>query len=1179
MAYTAKHTWTVGEVITASKMDAIEDNIQELINEVTDVHDFVAENATAIGELKSALMIATTYTLVFMQGGISSSTGSASTTNYEKRIRTVSNVWYTVAGGLTCTIPDGFRAVFYYYDYNAAGNNYTYKGSDGWIIGEYTNNTPIGDYLRVVMAREDDTNLTPEDVTTPVVVEALTATDETLSLPGKAADAKAVNEAIASCYKYGGLINESTDLDDLKTPGIYYRWTSSYLPEHCPTVYGGSVLCFGQTGVNYQLVINSAGDIFARGTSGTGDGSYTESWNHFIKQNDIDTVTESIAELNENLTTLITSENEMFSDETTLLSENLTNNTTTSANISYTLNNNILHAEGTSTGNSMYIWIGGTNTIPDFIIPGQKYIFDVNIDGTVQGETYGALRIQVKTTDNTSIHSIYEFNKTGKYIVKIPDNTTAVRIISAFYKDNIVNIDIKVEISNAIDAKAINNIFDTAMTYYSSLPDGADLNDATKNGIYIVLGARTYFNSPNNNRTGCLCVFGNSSNMSQIFIDSNTNYFYRIKTSSTWGSWIKLSDKYGALIAQSTLTSSDDLDDITKNGIWFYSKSSVPLNTPVSSRGGLLLTFVYNDTYSIQIVFDSIVGMFYRTSLLEGFTKWKSTANGKDQLHFSVVKGGWSKKGTRGVSGVLGICCDHIFELTPKSVLEFYLDEGWTYSIKEGVAVNDLSEQTAHLSNARSHIVKYPYVAINFNHWENGEAIETSVDDFDNSVIIRTSGTAITDSDEDGKFYHDFPESIGQMNVINRAYQMTKIQYVTEDTLPLHSGGSILSSEKIEDASPGTEITGIPYSSMRETMASIPQATSFHTFMTAILNKNSYIYTKHYEPVAPSYDYNSRCYYGAVCSTLVAYCYGIDNVIPTTISFDTYPGLNPLPTNQQNPYSLKLADMLNHSNDHIVIVTDIGRNYRGKIEYIEVTEAWKPLCRSVKYTPERIKTKYFDEGFVAYRYEYVDDVSYTPSPWVHIDSTESAEPVYSTTLSPRKGDKANWAVDETVEIDVMDSTGYTSYVLANAATETAISTASIPAGNVISLTGLTEGKYSVYLTDGTENGVPVYFDVINAEVTYTPLGNNQVKVEYTSAGNRVPSAVYWCANVQSKSDYKAVRAFHILTSEEVSAGYAIVDEPTDYRDADTVNGVWRMRMNFKTEFGLFASEMVEVSVT
>ena len=275
------------------------DDVIAMMDQAEDAID--AANAAAaaadaaVGNLQGALFVSATYALEFMQGSINSSTGSASTQNYDKRLRTTSDVWYNVAGGLTIAVPDGFRAYLYYYDYNAADGKYTYKGnSGGWKTGAYADAAPAGNFLRVVLARGDDANLTPEDVTTPVVVEAAASTDETLSIPGKAADAKRVAEAIASCFKYGGLINEDTDLDDLKTPGLYYRWTSSHRPGNCPTAYGGSVMCFGQTGVNYQLAINSAGNLFARGTTGTGDGSYQEAWNQFAKQGDVDTAISAI---------------------------------------------------------------------------------------------------------------------------------------------------------------------------------------------------------------------------------------------------------------------------------------------------------------------------------------------------------------------------------------------------------------------------------------------------------------------------------------------------------------------------------------------------------------------------------------------------------------------------------------------------------------------------------------------------------------------------------------------------------------------------------------------------------------------------------------------------------------------------------------------------------------------
>jgi hypothetical protein len=363
---------------------------------------------------------------------------------------------------------------------------------------------------------------------------------------------------------------------------------------------------------------------------------------------------------------------------------------------------------------------------------------------------------------------------------------------------------------------------------------------------------------------------------------------------------------------------------------------------------------------------------------------------------------------------------------------------------------------------------------------------------------------------------------------------------------------------------------------MRETMMSIPQALSFHSFMTAIRNPQSYLYTRHYESGAPEYDYNSRCYFGAVCSTVVAYAYGIDDVIPTTISFVSYPGFYPLPEGKQNPYSLKLADMLNKAGNHIAVITDIARNYRGRIEWIEITEAYKPLCRTVKFTPTEIQTIYFNAGYVAYRYSDVDTVTYEPDPWIHLDNTETTSPVYTPQLCPRKGDKANWSVGETVEIDILDSAEYTGYEVTNLGTDATIATGTMPANALISLSGLNGGRYAARLT-GTENSGYVYFDVIDMTVVYTPLGNHQVRVEYASSQG-TPSVIYWCCNVQSNSDYKAVRAFHLLTDAEKAAGYAVVDEPIEHRTKDTTNGVWLMRMGFVTEFGIYASELASVSV-
>lgn len=654
------------------------------------------------------------------------------------------------------------------------------------------------------------------------------------------------------------------------------------------------------------------------------------------------------------------------------------------------------------------------------------------------------------------------------------------------------------------------------------------------------------------------------------------------------------------------LTNADDLNTLSHTGIYLYNSSSVPDNAP-SGGGRVLAYFRYDSTYGLQIGYNAKGSFMVRMKASAGWTSWQDIIYPKDRININVVKGAWDKNGTIQTGGVKGICNDVLLNCVPGSSLSFYLDPHWTYSIREGLSSNNLSVRTAHLSKNARHVITYPYVALNFNRWDSDDedTVNTAVTDFDQSVIVHTTGSAIDNTTVDSDI-HDTPENAGVLNVISRAYQMSKIRYTTVATLPMHSGGSKVVT--IEDVGPGTDVEGVVYSSMRETMASVPQATSFQAYMTSLLNPNSYIYTKHYEQNTDTpehaddpdleHDYNSRCYYGAVCSTLVAYCYGIENVIPTTISFDNYPGFEPLPASMQNPYSLKLGDSLNRSGDHIVIVTDIIRNYRGRIKSIEVTEAWKPLCRSMVYTPEEIQSKYFNamrdgvpDPFIAYRYADIASVTYTPSPWVHVDDTETGTPVYSEQLSPRKGDQANWAVGETIEIDVLNAGNHSNYTITNRDTNSVI-TAAIPANNLISIVAgsgagqIPAGRYECTLTGGTSTVVPVRFNILSPNVAYS-YDSETRKVTVRGVGNTafscggdpttVPTAVYWCSSVMTNSNYKAVGDFYILTDEDRQNGYVSLTPPdlSDY----TENGIWLMRVGFITEFGLYSSALTEVDVS
>ena len=683
-------------------------------------------------------------------------------------------------------------------------------------------------------------------------------------------------------------------------------------------------------------------------------------------------------------------------------------------------------------------------------------------------------------------------------------------------------------------------------------------------------------------------VLCNAANTTMAVSDSsNLALYYAADASLTKAG--KAADAYqtGRLLGYSlkfirVLTSADLLSNVWEPGIYYFGSSDAPADSPTIGTCALLVFGQASQVLRHQILISTSNRVFIRYRYNNGdvrdFTMycnenvWYIKNLMKLFVPFTIVKGIWTPKGVvRGGTTVNSISNNTLIQTTPGSVFNMSLSDGWAYTAYEGTTPTRLT-MTYHLSRDSRFVAHGNYIGLSFCRSEDGEFVYTEVEDFDASVIMMYGGTDVNESGEAefAQYTHDMPENPGQLNVVLRALQVSKIQYETENVFPVQTGGG--KSVNPVDEPTGTEIEGIPYSSTREFMSYVPQAVSLHSFMTAIKNPNSYVYTRPYS--AEDRWWNCRAYYGAVCSSLVAYAYGIDDVIPTTEVFATYDGFEPLPSNHQSPEYLKIGDCLNQESNHIAIVTDIVRSSRGRIQSIEITEAATKYCRSKSYTPSGIASRFFDKGFVAYRYNKIEDVPYVASPWVHVDSTETSDPVFSKNLSPRRGDKANWRPGETIEIDVLDAEDYTSYSLINVDTETTVLTATIPDSLLIQLNNLSAGRYKVALTDGVDSGGDVYFDIVGTSVTYTPTAYG-VDISYSSSIG-TPSAVYWCNADPDSRHYRAVRAFHVLTDAEVQAGQCSLSNPIS--DGDIYNGHWLMRMAFKTEFGLYASDLTEVTV-
>lgn len=405
-------------------------------------------------------------------------------------------------------------------------------------------------------------------------------------------------------------------------------------------------------------------------------------------------------------------------------------------------------------------------------------------------------------------------------------------------------------------------------------------------------------------------------------------------------------------------------------------------------------------------------------------------------------------------------------------------------------------------------------------------------------------GTSVKDTTYND-YASDIPESMGVLNTILNFKQLAEVKFTTMAELPI---GTVDGDHSTHYAAGATK-KGIPYSSERVNAGFVPNFVSMHTFMTALKNPNSYLYT-----VDINRDYgniNGHTYYGTVCSVACGYAMGITPNY-STHQWAQVPGMEALEC--QSVYALKLGDTI-CGKGHVIMITDITRNGRGRIGRITVTEAAPPCVHSTMYTPDELATKYPTSDYTYYRYKYIHEVEHAQLPYVAVEDEVSQEVVYNTAIIPRKGDKANWLVGEPVEIDVLESDNYTSVEIYK--DEALYDTLSISA--LITLSNLPYGSYKARLTDGTNTSDWCYWMVVDASINVTATGNDgEIKVDYT-ASNAAPLFVAWC-----KASNKGTEHISIPTDEELEAKSAVCTHKT---------GSYAIRVAFRTEYGIIHSAL------
>ena len=271
------------------------------------------------------------------------------------------------------------------------------------------------------------------------------------------------------------------------------------------------------------------------------------------------------------------------------------------------------------------------------------------------------------------------------------------------------------------------------------------------------------------------------------------------------------------------------------------------------------------------------------------------------------------------------------------------------------------------------------------------------------------------------QLYHDKPVSQGVENALKRAKQMVEIKWT-----PVRRMAASTIYRDINEVRRDVDTffsacrpqKGVNYSSVRCHEKFVGDNVLFETYITALANPRSVMYTRsqHGQGRAMS------GFYGTVCTSFAAYVFNQPVRFPSD-TWSTMPDVTEVDSSELE--NLQLCDAVLKPG-HIAIITGIQRDVDGKVRVVTISESVSPLCIAKDYTPEEFRGCWLASGYRVYRYAGVHDVPYTPDPFVPVEGDPCMErPAINTVLQPDYGNKGNYMLGDTVELDIMEE-GWTS---------------------------------------------------------------------------------------------------------------------------------------------------------
>lgn len=248
---------------------------------------------------------------------------------------------------------------------------------------------------------------------------------------------------------------------------------------------------------------------------------------------------------------------------------------------------------------------------------------------------------------------------------------------------------------------------------------------------------------------------------------------------------------------------------------------------------------------------------------------------------------------------------------------------------------------------------------------------------------------------------------VGAMNAVKKAHQMTDLPIVPVATFWSNPKKVYIVGKKYK---------GVVYSSTKELDSYVGHDVSLYTFMTALHNPHSVLYTERIDQ-APYHGINCRSYYGTVCSGLINYALGIK---VTQRSADILVSNLFELINDQSAKGIRIADLI-CKDGHPRLVTGIEKDAKGKILRVEISEAANSGCRRYYVEGEDAFNKMLKKNnFKIYRYkELYKNTSYIPANnFVAVDGEKQLSFTYNDAICANKGDKSCYVTGEDVTLNV-----------------------------------------------------------------------------------------------------------------------------------------------------------------